>query len=736
MKTLTFTLLVATIAQACMITVAAGNIAAVAGPEARAWLDHLIPLPKEARIERKLTAAVTNIFVDAWPRAGAIARQATAELREALGQADVPNAPATADGASISIILGLADADNQVNGIHVPDAHRLRGLPNREQAYLIRTVNDSALVIAALDERGLYYGVQTLKQLIAPFRGATNIVIPLVNITDWPDMPERGTWNAGIRAPGYIAWRAAMKLNFEHLSHGMDLRPDAPRCPPLPLELMATAQARAFNLMPHCPHYDFWRSDILWLKQPDGTMVKVVNKDFFPAELTGQGDSARNPMSIKRPGYQTEGRCPCASSLLLQQYLTEWMLSAAQQGVREVCLWLTEYQPSYCSCEKCLLPDGRLRQIQLETAASVKAIQETHKTYPDFTGRILLTIQSAWHLPADYWSKDIQNPTNWYELDCQECLDLIPDDPGIKVEKMYGASRACNAYAEAGNWLSVYHSSFLLGIDWNWRGACPFRFNNPPETACSTIRGWVDNHYAGSYSAACVGDGVMEMSLAGYTLAMLAEWSWNVNGRTPEEFMRAWLTRQGYKDIEKALAWMNAMLPLEQAAVAGLRHTGAMTDAIRRRAPPQMPGAGFEGATITTAPDRFDAMLNAARDAGTIARAINAPDLQAESEYVAAAIAATRAVYFLAQTVAEAKTAPAPDLEPRLNETRGAFQNLAQAAANSLAAWPDFPPAVRAQFAQKATAFSTSQTVTLESAVKTEPENPRTAAASGKDHDQ
>jgi hexosaminidase len=66
-----------------------------------------------------------------------------------------------------------------------------------EQGYIIRVSKDG-IVIAANTDQGLFYGVQSLKQLI---KGHADENIPAYTITDWPAMPYRGVMDDISRGP-------------------------------------------------------------------------------------------------------------------------------------------------------------------------------------------------------------------------------------------------------------------------------------------------------------------------------------------------------------------------------------------------------------------------------------------------------------------------------------------------------------------------------------------------------
>ena len=84
----------------------------------------------------------------------------------------------SATSASCTLTLGVA-GDRCVS-------RWARRVPRRPEAYWLQSSADGVTVVGA-DERGLYYGVQTLLQAMEQGRR------PLGTVTDWPDVPLRGT---------------------------------------------------------------------------------------------------------------------------------------------------------------------------------------------------------------------------------------------------------------------------------------------------------------------------------------------------------------------------------------------------------------------------------------------------------------------------------------------------------------------------------------------------------------
>jgi len=68
------------------------------------------------------------------------------------------------------------------------------------QGYVIR-VTDSGVVVAGRTAQGLFYGVQTLRQLLRPEAGGKTLAVPALVIRDWPSMEWRGVSDDISRGP-------------------------------------------------------------------------------------------------------------------------------------------------------------------------------------------------------------------------------------------------------------------------------------------------------------------------------------------------------------------------------------------------------------------------------------------------------------------------------------------------------------------------------------------------------
>jgi len=500
-------ILSAVLAEACW-----GGVKDVDEKTAKQWLNYTLPLPHEISIRKEANVAPGDIGIKLPETAGVIEKNAAAQLAQYLKE----KTGTEPTGNKYEFVAGVLDQDGKVCGIPVEDAAKLKGVPNNNQAYLIQPVGENKLVLAALNPKGVYYAVQTLRQLLGRQISKDSVAVPLATITDWPDMDERGFWNVGYAAPGFIPWLASLKLNFTSYGTGIVLKKDEKaQCPKLPIELINQARDHAFLLMPHLAHYDFFFR---------------FGADAVYPELAGKGDEARNPWNAK-------ARNPCMATPLIKRLVTEWIESAAGQGLREFSLWLSECT-AQCECNACL-KDG-CKQMFKETQAGIEAIEAARIKYPDLQGRIFFTMNYG----------DVVK-------DSSDCLAILP--PDIKVEKVYSRNRIFDKFAADGHWV-VSYSGAPLGP-----GYFSIRY-----MADEIIKGLKEYHavkYSGLFSR---GRGntsnQWEKGFCNYQFSAVAEWSWNAKGRDVCQFAEAWATLNNFAHPEQFAEWIEIVRPVESLA--------------------------------------------------------------------------------------------------------------------------------------------------------------------------
>lgn len=103
-----------------------------------------------------------------------------------------------------AIYLGIEGRDAVLSkrfsqaGILFPDAVAEKGINFDTDGYILH-INENEVLLIAHSEAGLFYGVQTLKQLIRSNRKGNGI--PCLTITDWPSLRYRGWMDDISRGP-------------------------------------------------------------------------------------------------------------------------------------------------------------------------------------------------------------------------------------------------------------------------------------------------------------------------------------------------------------------------------------------------------------------------------------------------------------------------------------------------------------------------------------------------------
>ncbi|MFH0965975.1 MAG: glycoside hydrolase family 20 zincin-like fold domain-containing protein [Planctomycetota bacterium] len=595
----------------CMATQGIAATAEVSKAEEVQWLRWVIPLPKEIQIARKVEVPASQVKVTLRPGAGEVEKQAAEELSALLAK------HGGSDGGekTFEILVGVCDGDGKFMGHAIPDAGELSKLPNRDQAYVIRPLGDGRLALAALNERGVYYASQTLQQLIESRFADETVTIPLAVVTDWPDIEERGLWN---NDAAMIPWMATLKINFfpfgapglVHPQRGEPIRMgDAP-----PMDAVKAGRRRGFTLVHRLPHYDF-------------VMSRYGVGEAYP-ELLGKG--ARAKRAVGRETYY----CPCASNPLLARITTEMMTDLAARGAKEIAVWQSESPALQCECDECL----KSTQSVLEAKAGVAAWREVKKEYPDLKLRIFFCFRDA-------------------------NFDFLPT--GVKAEKVYNLTAPFLDYAANGGWLASYNGPYSPRVE----GAGLLCYATQMKDFCARMQ---EQKIRGAY---CLnrfrGPGAYQQAVFAFPISAFAEWSWNVNGRTLDEFAVAWATRQGYEDPERVAEWVELMEPVEaplvEIAIRSLDFSGLgaqLSQCVREKkdfsqAQPAFYGFAFGGFPTE---ERYDEALAACEKALGIADGLKKRDLALETKYAAAFITMLKT---LNQILVEAPKADLSQAEDR-----------------------------------------------------------------------
>ncbi|HNQ35100.1 MAG TPA: glycoside hydrolase family 20 zincin-like fold domain-containing protein [bacterium] len=601
-----------------LLPAAAGAAPPVRNLDRRAesrWLNHLLPLPQEIAIRQKVILAPEAIGIRLRDDAGPIEANARREL-EAFFKEKTGRLP---DGREFEIRLGVLDAAGRLDGRRVAGAERLAGVPNADQAYLIQPEGTRTLQLAGRGEKGLYYAVRTLIQLLEPASGPERVELPLARVLDWPDFEERGLWNCGSLS---LDLAPETKFNFSLSNLVLALgQPGEPNRAEVRREEIERGRLRAVRVLPRITHLNFLDAIGLYQAYP---------------ELAGRGPgAAAGQYRAHRLGrnLEKENRVPCASNPKLTEILADWLTGAAAAGVAECGGWLSE-RPAGCDCDTCR-SEG---QFVWEARAFVNAWRRVVREHPDFRIRIFISTTT--------------------DENYEKVLAELP--PEVKVERAcsLGGERVrhqprdrfvnpvFDAGAARGGWLASYDAPVTA----NGKVETP-EFIVPmssPQRVRDFVLQLAGRGYRGVYGM-----------LAGeandwLNIYALAEWSWNLDGRNERELALAWATRQGYPEPEKAADWVEIMGPIEfDLYDSGFPEIYAWGEAARLVREKRRPRLGEGIFRYFEEPADFERKTAAARTALELARSFPRPELANESRVVLSYLELARQVYRAAELAAE-----------------------------------------------------------------------------------
>ncbi len=601
----------------CSIAFIHAKTVVVTPQEETLWLRHLIPLPHEIRFERKVVLKPSDISIIIRKNAGDIERNAAKELKNLFKS----KAGMVPTGKKFSIVIGIADQNGRLNGHAVTDFSRLNELPNSDQAYIIQPYGENTLILTALNGKGIYYAAVTLCQLLQPFMTSGKVEMPLAHVLDWPDLEERGLWNF-LDPEEFIPWMSMMKLNYGKMvdTKIQTVEKGKKNHATIDRELMMKARLQAFNYVPFIIHFNFLHAYGLFRAYP---------------ELAGVGESALAGRYFAHK-IGNEHRAPCTSQPLFTKILTEWMEDIASQGADEVSCWLSE-RPVQCGCVRCTATG----QFVLEARACVNAWRETRKTYPNFNIRIFIstTTDERYHLVCAETPPEVK-----LERACANWIERVPHVPrDLLVYPLF------DYYAAEGRWVATYDVPL---------GAYG-RVDTPefmvPCSSAHRIKNFVSQiiarEYHGAYGMLAWKNFAKETY--DFNINALAEWAWNLNGRTEKEFAAAWATRKGYENPEAVSEWSEIMGPVEfdvyDSEFPVCYSWGQATRMVSERKRPLLGEGMFR---YYANPESFDTKAEACNKAFNIAKKFKDPYLANETAVVRSYVKLAKAIYLIADQVA------------------------------------------------------------------------------------
>jgi hypothetical protein len=626
------------------IACAAGTRAAEPQPispeQAQQWIRCTVPLPKEIQIAGEAVVPGDGVAIVFEAGSAALVEQAARELREAMcGSPDLIEVP----DPQFTIRLQVGGAESAV----------LQTYSNSNHAYrIVSDAGQGVLNLIALTPHGVYYASKTVGQLIKGRRQGAQVAMPVMTVTDWPDMADRGMW--GVDGAVHTRWFSDRKMNYVEEIAAVYVDAAGQTVAAIKdfnVPLHTQGPTYGINPVPAIPHLEL-----------------MAGKGVFEAypELKGQGPNVH-------PG------AACYSNPGIFDILAGWIRGCAVLGgVTEVDVWMTENLGSKTGCQ-CALCKPQNRDV-LELQAILNGWERAKQQFPNLGLRVLTSEET-----------DDSN---------EELLDMLP----AGVTFWYYQSLLTYNTREVPMVPSYLQAAALRGQ----------RVGIVPSLSPSTIGGIVNpfssaqfvryrmNEFVSKGLAGLISYPTPRVFYYAFNVEASAEWSWNAAGRSAHEFALSWAVRQGLSDPELFAQWSDALGPVAWDVygsawpVDEVRNSlTGVADQLKSGTLPAL-GAVLWGiypkpwGDIKTV-QQLDNDVAAAGQAVAIANQMGVPQFRQESLVVQGYIQSLKALYELKQRILPGGSI-APGNEQSANQYFQMYVNgLAQAKA-AVVAWEQTLP--------------------------------------------
>jgi hypothetical protein len=588
----------------------------LSGNEEAAWLNRLIPLPQEIGISAKFAIPRSGVVVETMEGADDVELSAGNLVQRLIEPGDA----SIGGDARFNILLRKLGEENSPDAETESILRTLKELPNNGQAYRIESNGSDSITVSALTADGLYFGANTLYQLIDPTIDGDRLEIPDLTATDWPDIEERGVWNFP-PTKEWVDWMASMKLNYGNLRSDIEpIERDKPNSFKMDVEAFEHARLMAFRYIPQIVHLNFLDSYGLFRAYPG---------------LAGLGDEAlAGRYFAHKQGPQH--RVPDASNPKLAGIIAEWMIDIAEQGPRDICCWLTERPAT--DTRPVALQEG---QFVLEARAFVNAWEKTRERFPDLAIRMFLSTTTD----ERYYKIYDELPQELKIVRC--CATDI--ERFRRLPRDLFRNTLLDDYAAKGRWVGTYD----VPLNVNGNVETP-EFKIPhrsPHRIKDYVEQLVQRKYQGAIGMMAWGNHAMKT--CGMNTGALAEWGWNLYGRTEREFAVAWAQKVGHEDPEKFADWADLMGPVEfdvfDSEFPICYSWGQFIELVRDRRYPVLGEGVFR---YYRTPESFDEKIATCDRAMQIAGKFEDSDYANETKIVRSYIQIAKWIYSIAEKLA------------------------------------------------------------------------------------
>ena len=293
-------------------------------------------------------------------------------------------------------------------------------------AYLL-DINEDGISIMGYDERGAFYGLQTLRQIVKQNRDGK---LPCLSINDWPDLPARGVVEGFYGTP----WSHEARLSlidfygrFKMNTYVYGPKDDPYHSSPYWRDPYPTAQARNISeLVRACERN---RVDFVWAVHP-GQDIQWNEEDYgrLVAKFEAMYDLGVRAFAIFFDDISGEGTDPMRQVELLNRLTAEFV--AVKGDVAPLIICPTDYNRSWANPTD----KGSLAVYGRELDSSVRVFWTGDAVCSDVTASTLKWVGERIQRPALVW---------WNFPVTDYCRNIVMQGPAYGLEKNLGPDNLC-----------------------------------------------------------------------------------------------------------------------------------------------------------------------------------------------------------------------------------------------------------------------------------------------------
>jgi hypothetical protein len=394
---------------------------------------------------------------------------------------------------------------------------KLSSVPNSAQAYSINCLNTNngiTVYIMANQTAGLYNALLTFEQLLSAMSNADNIVIPSVQIIDWPDIEYRGVWGGMSkgwdRAENDSLWRySKIKLN-SLWNPFLWAQVDKNKKISFNFSQQLIQQGRRYNvhIVPILVHLDYMFGK-----------YNLIGKNF--PEIRGK--AGKKPFKNTAPW--------CFANPKSQQVLDQIFEAIARDVASDyLWVWPSEHGDA-CHCAKCK-GDKRQQNIN-EFKHLIHAYKKAKAIRPNLQMTLITTqgthddnLELLKYIPAEV-GLDIYDGHLTYKTDINTPIlkEYLP-----LIKAMRHAGRKVGVVPM----FSASHAPSNMLFPFNTPRLAKTRMLEFKPLHIDRIIGWLPpNVFAQEIN-----------------FQSMAEFAWNSTGRSSREFIASWAVRRGMREPE------------------------------------------------------------------------------------------------------------------------------------------------------------------------------------------